>query len=92
MTIPDHIMASRTVDQHIDHVCSLALGYGATGRRDLMADYIEAKEELRLAILAAVQEEREACARVCADYKYEHKILCDRFADLIRNRSVTEGE
>lgn len=37
----------------------------------------------------AVKAEREACALVCVNYQYEHRIVGERYACLIRARSAT---
>lgn len=91
MTIPDHIMARARDLTHM-----IFCEVGEDGR-----PYIPADEILTIAcsILAAVQEEREKIAALVEGIGIPRVIAKDRIlmlppdlADLIRNRSVTEGE
>ncbi len=35
-----------SLSQHVEHACSLALGYGPSGRPDVLYDYQETKQRL----------------------------------------------
>lgn len=47
-----------TAEQHINHVASLAMGFGATGRPDLKASYTAARERA-IAALSALEPPQE---------------------------------
>lgn len=59
-------------------------GYGRAGEYDVT---LAAYELIARAILA----ERERCARVAEDYQYEHLVIRERFAALIRKGEPPSG-